>query len=276
MPNTGTDYRVVLKETWESKQKKNRAYSLRAFARDIGLSVSKLSLVLRGEARLGVDHAFRIAPKLGLSEEAQEAFRLSAVIEVTRNPDLQADYVNRLATLQGQGEAVQLSLDTFRFIAEWYHIPLILLLSLSKEDQTSKALAKRLGITATEIDCAIDRLVRLQLVERDEATQRFRRSAQFNQIISARRNEALRRFHREMAEKGLRAITEHEAHERVLASETFTLRPQHLKEIEARVMAFKKEISQLVDTLAEVPSEQSHEIYHLQLNCFQVTERKSV
>lgn len=269
------DYRTLLKEAWESKRKKNPAYSLRAFSRDIGLSVSKLSLVLRGEARLGVDHAFQIAPRLGLDEETQEAFRLSAVIEVTRNPDLQAEYVNRLASLQGQSESVQLSLDIFRAIADWYHIPLLLLLSQSREDQSSRALAKRLGITTTEVDCAIDRLMRLNLIERDEEVGRYRRSTQFNQIYSPRRNEALRRFHREMGEKALTAVSERETHERVVGSETFTLRPEHLKEIEARIMNFKKEISQLVDQLSDLPSNEDHEIYHLQIICFPITERKS-
>ncbi len=271
-PNELTDYRILLKEAWEGKRRKNPAYSLRAFARDIGLAPSKLSLVLRGEARLGIDHAYRVASKIGLSAQDEEAFRLSAVIEVTSNPELQSDYVQRLQQVLGQNESAQLSLDVFRAISDWYHIPLLVLIDQPSEDLGTPALARRLGISTTEVDCALDRLNRLQLIERDVESNRWKRVDGFNQIVCMRRDEAMRKFHRQMYQKGMQTIDAHQADERVIGTETFALSPSRLKELERKVVEFKQEVSNWVDAgPIEKNDSVTTEVYHLQVHCFRIT-----
>ncbi|AGH94332.1 hypothetical protein A11Q_112 [Pseudobdellovibrio exovorus JSS] len=57
-------YRGFLKDFFHQKQKANKSYSLRAFARDLGLTPQTLSLTLKNKRRMSLESASRITKKL--------------------------------------------------------------------------------------------------------------------------------------------------------------------------------------------------------------------
>jgi cyanate lyase len=59
----------ILKNIFQERINKNPKYSLRAFARDIGLSPSLLSMVMSGQRQLTAKQAAKISLKLKLSDE---------------------------------------------------------------------------------------------------------------------------------------------------------------------------------------------------------------
>lgn len=75
------DYRSILKEQLQSRQELNSSYSLRAFAKKLELSPSKLSEVISGKKRLSSKRAEDVVNKLELSDNERELFVLSAQIE---------------------------------------------------------------------------------------------------------------------------------------------------------------------------------------------------
>lgn len=70
-----------MKEQLQRRQALNSRYSLRSFAKKIGLSPSKLSELLSGKKRLSAARAGEVAEKLGLSGKERELFVLSARLE---------------------------------------------------------------------------------------------------------------------------------------------------------------------------------------------------
>jgi len=68
------DYRLVLKAELERRRSRNASYSLRAFARDLELSPSRLSRVLNGKEALSRPRAERIGGKLGFQKDQIELF----------------------------------------------------------------------------------------------------------------------------------------------------------------------------------------------------------
>ena len=68
------DYRQILKSELEKRCRRNPFYSMRAFARTLGLSSARLSEVLNYKSGLSRENAQRIATKLGYSEEEREYF----------------------------------------------------------------------------------------------------------------------------------------------------------------------------------------------------------
>ena len=68
------DYRDILKDELSSRCQKNPRYSLRAFARDVGLSSARISEVLNYKHGLSRKSGTQISKKLGFSNEEAEYF----------------------------------------------------------------------------------------------------------------------------------------------------------------------------------------------------------
>lgn len=68
------NFRDILKAELEKRQLRNPRYSLRSFARDLGLSAPRLSDVLRGRYGLSRGVAESLAEKLKLPEEEAAYF----------------------------------------------------------------------------------------------------------------------------------------------------------------------------------------------------------
>jgi transcriptional regulator with XRE-family HTH domain len=67
-------YRDFLSNELRSRQLANKSYSLRAFARDIGISPASLSLTLKGNLGLSVKTAKKVAEEIGLSKNQKDFF----------------------------------------------------------------------------------------------------------------------------------------------------------------------------------------------------------
>ncbi|MEZ4744339.1 MAG: hypothetical protein R3B45_18125 [Bdellovibrionota bacterium] len=75
------DYKVILKNQLRKRQEANSKYSLRAFAKMLELSPSKLSEVLSGKKKLSLTRIETLSLKLGLSDKERALFILSAQLE---------------------------------------------------------------------------------------------------------------------------------------------------------------------------------------------------
>src|SRR5689334_9211079 len=76
---------ALLQREYESRCARNSRYSLRAFARDVGLSPGGLSQVLRGRMGLSEKTASRIAERLGWSRPEQIHFRDLTISQYSKN-----------------------------------------------------------------------------------------------------------------------------------------------------------------------------------------------
>lgn len=76
MPNLVAyeSFRSLLQDRLEARKQRNPAYSLRAFARNIGMSPSRLSEVMNAGQHMSVRSAERIGPKLFANEQELRYF----------------------------------------------------------------------------------------------------------------------------------------------------------------------------------------------------------
>lgn len=67
------DLVAALRDELARRQRRNRRYSLRAFARDLAVDHSALSQILRGRRPLSERMVRRLGPELGMSRDAIES-----------------------------------------------------------------------------------------------------------------------------------------------------------------------------------------------------------
>lgn len=92
------DYRVYLKEVLASRRKLNKDFSLRAWARNVGVPPSTFSEVLNGRRHLPMNIASKVARTLGLSNQEQMHFLL--VVMANQSSDVELlNYLKKLLAL---------------------------------------------------------------------------------------------------------------------------------------------------------------------------------
>ncbi len=81
MADLGAFYRVHLAETFQARKKHNPRYSLRGYAKSMGVDPGYLSKLLNGKILLSLDLADKLTLKLKLNKEKRAQFLISAAEE---------------------------------------------------------------------------------------------------------------------------------------------------------------------------------------------------
>src|SRR5687768_7986409 len=141
----------------ERRQKINPRYSLRAFAKHMGLSPGELSEILKGKRKLSIKSAVRVSKALGLNvTESKHLLNLANL-----------DKGEGLDILMSQGPKNQeaLSADVFHVISDWYCFAILNLADTKDFSWNTSYIAKRLGLTLTQAQSALERLERVGLIK---------------------------------------------------------------------------------------------------------------
>ncbi len=241
---------------------------MRAFAKQIGLGQSAVSQVLAGKKNLSLETAAKIASKLKLNEEESEYFRLLVQMESTKDQDLKKTFLNRAQLLNPKKSIGDLAVDQFALIADWYHIAIEYLTELKDFPFTSEEIAKRLGISKVEAEAAMERLLRLKLIEKDEKSK-YRKATGYVVTESPIPNEALRRFHRQMLEKTIDSIETQSPQEKFIGTETFAISKDLLPKLFNEADQFLQKLAQLSEE-----SKNKTDVYHVGLQIFNLIKGK--
>jgi uncharacterized protein (TIGR02147 family) len=264
-----SSYRTFLKEQLAERLKRNPAYSARGFAQRLGITPPFLSEILKGKKNISGEKALQFSVRLGLETEEAEYFSLLAQLETVREPLLRESLLNRMGALNPHAAAnVQdLSVDQFRSISDWYHLAIRNMTALAGFQLTPRNVAKRLGISTVEAELAIERLLRLGLIEKVPGTAaKFRKPARHSMVQSKAPNSALRAFHRQMMEKAIRSLETQSPQEKVVASQTIAIAEDSVEEADRLVDQFLRKFRKLTDN----PKPKT-QVYHLGIQFFNLT-----
>lgn len=224
------NYRHYLKTVLSERVKKNPSYSLRAFATALGLSSGGLSRILKGEKNLSLERASQIASKLNLSSAEAEYFVLLVQANNAKTPELRETFLERLNSVRPGGKIFDLSVDHFKVISDWYHLAILEALDVVGLEFEPKAIAKFLGITPIEAELAIERLVRLELIEFKAGKAKPVRTVNRLLVESNVPKDAMRKYYRQTLQKALESVDAQTPDEKVIGTEVFAFDSNQLEE----------------------------------------------
>ena len=140
-----TDYRVFLENELKTRRELNPSYSLRAFARDLGLSAPRLSQVMSRKQGLSYESAKKVSKRLPLSEKEREIFCHSAGLLHSRNNQDRNLHQERMDQIRNETNKF-LDLEYFKVISDWYHFA-ILELTYTEDFQSRPSwISRKLGV----------------------------------------------------------------------------------------------------------------------------------
>jgi uncharacterized protein (TIGR02147 family) len=152
--NNQTASQIIESEFYQRKSR-NPNYSLRSFAKNLGISPGILSQILNGKKEVTPKVLKIIAPKLNLDEniystllEKQEKLKKENSVKAIEKNDMRL-----------------VDMETFAIISDWYHFAILELFNLDYFETNTEWIAKKLSITELEAQNAINSLIKIKLLE---------------------------------------------------------------------------------------------------------------
>jgi len=263
-----SDYRTFLRDALSEKAKQREGYSLRAFAEKIHISNSYLSEVLNNKKALSVELAFKVALKLDLTDLETQYFCLLVQIDQEKDLTFREEFQKRLNNLNPKRKTHDLSVDLFKIISEWYHLPILELTYLPGFKGTSDYVAKKLGISKPEAELALKRLLRLELLEKD-AKGKWSKAHNYLLAESNVPNSAFKQYHKQMLTKATESIDAQNPKERMSATDVLAVDSRYLPEVDRLSQEFTSAVIKLSEK-----SKVKDSVYALSVHFFNVTKKQ--
>lgn len=237
----------MLRDELVERRRRNRLYSLRAFARDLEVSSSFLCLVMNGRKRLTEKSAANLLHRLTWDSLHQKAFLVLVRLDQTKDPEHRKRVLEELKPILGQNGASDfvLPVDKFRLMSRWHHQAICELARTKNFDSQPKAIAKRLGLTVIEVEVAIDRLMRLGLLHRVGKTLRpIDTTIQVEEMSS----QAIRSHHGQILDLAKSALAEQHPDVRDFSSVTMAIDPKMLPEARKKIRNCYRDVMVLLES----------------------------
>lgn len=268
-PFNQTDYRDVLKEYLSRRCEHNPRYSLRALARDLQMSPSRLSEALNGKAGISAASARKITERLGLGNQESQYFYLLVQKEHARCRHIRKKAAEEIEGFTGISKKARINLDQFQVVAEWYHMAILECFSLPDFEPKLEWFAKKLDLPLMTVEQAFKRLFRVGLVE---LRGTFFVPADTQTVYeSGPASEAVRNFHRQVLEKAIKALDTQSVEERDFQNLIVAIDPEELPRYRERIRKFWGELSQMAEA-----NPKKEKVYSLSISLFNLTGEKNV
>jgi len=240
----------LLLQELTKRQTRNSAYSLRAFARDLGIGVTSLSDVLADKRNLSKTNLAKVMERLAVSPLEQEK--------------LWENYKENMSRSQDDEDRALLEEDVFRMIADWHYLAVWSLAKVKNNQASPDWIAKRLGLTREQAEDAVERLIRLKLVRK--AHGRLQRTSNSLSTTVDIPSAAIRKHHSQNLRLADESLQRDPVERREFGSVTMSVNPEKLAQAKAILLKTRKKISDLLET------GEPTEVYTLSFQLFPLTK----
>lgn len=235
-------YVHFLLSEFESRKTRNNSYSLRAFARDIGVKAPKLSEILRGKCGLSEKSAQMIADNLKLSAKEKELFINLVNVRHARSQLVKNAAKEKLNQNNLYSSFSELSLESFKIISDWYHFAILELTEVSDFNSEVTWVAKRLDISTEMTENAIERLIDFGLLERNSDGLLVQTHKSLSTPSGVPSSE-IKKHHRQILAKAEDSLIQDPIATRDFSAITFAIPESAFEEIQNEIKIFRRRIS---------------------------------
>lgn len=242
-----TMFRFWLQTKFSERCKKNARYSLRAFAKNLDLDPSTLSQILSGKRKISKKSIHELCLKLSASPK--EFYRFGLLNQVP----LQDNYL-------------QVNVDTFAVISEWYHYAIMELTYISGFKADNKWIAKKLSITVEEAKSAIERLKRLGLLLEENGSL-IKSSQRLTNDGAINTSGAHKELQKQVITRALVAVDECPQEEKDITSMTMAIDTRNLEKARLLIQKFRRDLCELLE------DGDQEEVYNLGIQLYPITKK---
>lgn len=248
-------YQEYLKDNLEKKVKRNKFYSLRAFARDLGVAPSTLSKIINGKTFPSSDLCKKILILLKIDPNEQHLFIKSLLKAKSENEF--DDYANESFNY----ESIAVDVDHFNIISNWYHYAILELTYSEKFQNDPSWISLQLGISLKEAKDAIQRLLSIGLLKLEGKTL----VKQNKKITTAQKNlttPGLLTYQKQILDLSRKSLDEVEFQKRSTQGMTMAIDPTKIETARSMINRFMEDICDYLE------AGEQKKVYQMSINLF--------
>lgn len=244
----------LLTDLFERRKAKNPRYSLRAYARSLGMYSANLSRLMNGKRAITYAQASKILDVLKITEPGLRFRILEEALEKkkTADPSSSTSYT-------------EVDLDRFAMIRDWQHGAILCLLQI-KPSLTTLAIAKRLSLTPKVVQESLERLERIGLLAKIENGWKPVQTHHATSVAQVP-NADLQECNRQFLELARQSLTEFPFDRREHCGITMTVNPERLPLLKKAMRDFLER----AEAIADDGSPKS--VYRLNLQLFPLLKK---
>lgn len=256
-------YTTILAAELSRRMDANPSYSLRSFARALVIAPSALSEILSGKRIPSKKMSEKIIRSLNLSPLEQTQFMVSVAKSKTElgikriSPSLR-QLLKSPPTMESKNF---IDVDLFRVIGDWYHYAILFITETKDFKENPKWIASQLGISEIEVKLAIERLLKLNLLQKKNGKLAIWNKA-FTTADKDTSTAALRKHMRQILEKAIFSLENDPMPTRSITAMTMAIDPEKISKAKAMIENFTQELSKYLE------GGNKTQVYELNINLF--------
>lgn len=258
-------YQSILKNEFLGRKRKNPAYSIRSFARDLDISQPFLTQILSRKRKLSDEMAVRLSTKLKINSAQKKLFVTLVRHDLAQDPRSQEILKDEITgLLKKHPKFTLLSEDTFNIVADWYYFAILELTTLKAFRSDPQWISKKLNVPVNSIKTAIDRLVRVGLLDQDKKgiLRKVEKDYLFENVPSA----AIRKHHHQTLDLAHAALDKQALQNREFFSISLPMNPKNILKAKQAIREFSERL------MVEMQEAEPQAVYKLAVQFFRLDQ----
>lgn len=252
LPGIGT----FLKQRYLERRRRNPAYSLRAFARQLGIPAGRLSEFMSGKRNMTKEVALKVESSLQLDPTQRAIFW--SIVEKKAGNDTKSQAAAR------EWLPLFMEAEQFYLVADWEHFAILSLMETKGFKSDIAWIARRLRTDVTRITDALERLQRCNLIRKvGKKYQAIQTEVATTSDVSS---EALRRSHRQTLEQAIDSLESAPLELRDISSMTMAIDVRRIPEAKRLIMNFRRQLMGFLE------SGERTEVFNLNIQLVPLTD----
>lgn len=242
------DFKTLLQKEYQKRMQKNRLYSLRAYARFLGIDSSFLSKIFASKRPVTSKTIDKLAVPLNLSRTQVEYYKGLAGYGVS------------------DGAFKALSATEFEYISDWYHYAILEMTHMNHFVSTPEWIAEKLKISLQDAHDAVEKLLRMNLLSRDE-DGRLRVNENCTTTTNPFTSESFRKIQKQINQQAIDALDNVPFDKRSHSTITLCGDSARLEEAKKKIAAFRRELMVFLES-----GEKKDTVYQMSISLFPIVE----
>lgn len=264
------DYRNLLWETYQIRFLKNDKYSLRAYARDLGLSSQMLSQILKGRKGLSLKTAQAVLGNLRLQDLDAQIFIASVLSTHSRQKDVKSKFFNQLKELKALKEFGTIPSDDTNLSLNWHTLPVFMLVKSETRTENCERISARLGLPQNQVEFIIQSLINQKVLEMKQNLVCKRK--EFASIKFSESTKDVRRLHQEIISKANTSVDSVPVEKRDLSAGFLFLSKSQFAEAQQKIKKFRQSLIQEMSSKAS----SEEDIYCVSMQLFPIEKMETL
>ncbi len=251
------EYVKQLEAKFEARKKQNSNYSLRAYARDLGIHASTLSKIFKGTRNIPLGLLGSLPQKLNLGEKEKETFFVSAM--QSRGLTLDKKWVKPMSDRKLLKNDIH-----FKVLSEWEYYAVLNLMKLDEFRPEVDWISARLGVGKKRTEIILENLLKLELIKK---TSQGELQRNYPQLTSSDESNslALKIGHQNDIQLAISKMWSVPIEDRDFYSMTIPTNVKNLKKAKLITRNYVKQLESLLEAGKKT------EVYQLSVQLFPIT-----